>query len=124
MIEAARTMLSDSKLPIPFWAEAVNTACFVQNRSKVVKPHNKTPYELFHGRKPKISFLKPFGCPVTILNTRDQLGKFDEKADEGYFVGYSIHSKAYRVFNKSTKHVEENLHVEFDESKVNNAKGS
>jgi hypothetical protein len=41
----------------------VNTACFVQNRSKVVKPHNKTPYELFHGRKPMIDFFKPFGCP-------------------------------------------------------------
>ena len=95
LIEAARTMLSDSKLPIPFWAEAVNTACFVQNRSKVVKPHNKTPYELFHGKKPLIDFLKPFGCPVTILNTKDQLGKFEEKADEGHLVGYSVNSKAF-----------------------------
>ncbi|GKA37438.1 putative ribonuclease H-like domain-containing protein [Tanacetum coccineum] len=49
LIEAARTMLADSKLPTTFWAEAVNTACYVQNRVLVVKPHNKTPYELFHG---------------------------------------------------------------------------
>ena len=82
LIEAARTMLSESKLPTTFWAEAVNTACYVQNRSKVVKPHNKTPYELLHGRKPMIDFLKPFGCPVTILNTIDNLGKFDEKEDQ------------------------------------------
>ena len=49
LIEAARTMLADSKLPITFWAEAVNTACYVQNRVLVVQPHNKTSYELFRG---------------------------------------------------------------------------
>ncbi|GKA36014.1 ribonuclease H-like domain-containing protein [Tanacetum coccineum] len=53
----------------------------------VIKPHNKTPYELIRGRPPLIDFMKPFGCPITILNTRDHLGKFDGKADEGYFVG-------------------------------------
>ncbi|GJY75527.1 ribonuclease H-like domain-containing protein [Tanacetum coccineum] len=63
--------------------EAVNTACYVQNRVLVVKPHNKTPYELFHGRTPTLSFIRPFGCPVTILNTIDHLGKFDGNADEG-----------------------------------------
>ncbi|GJT85523.1 putative ribonuclease H-like domain-containing protein [Tanacetum coccineum] len=74
LIEAARTMLADSKLPTTFWAEAVNTACYVQNRVLVIKPHNKTPYELFLGRKPALSFMRPFGCPVTILNTLDHLG--------------------------------------------------
>ncbi|GJY35641.1 ribonuclease H-like domain-containing protein [Tanacetum coccineum] len=87
LIEVARTMLVDSKLPTTFWAEAVNTACYVLNRVLVIKPHNKTPYELIHGRTPLIDFMKPFGCPVTILNTRDHLGKFDGKADEGFFVG-------------------------------------
>ncbi|GJR77384.1 putative ribonuclease H-like domain-containing protein [Tanacetum coccineum] len=81
LIEAARTMLADSKLPTTFWAEAVNTACYVQNRVLVVKPHNKTPYELFHGRTPTLSFMRPFGCHVTILNTIDHLGKFDGNAD-------------------------------------------
>ncbi|GJR46368.1 putative ribonuclease H-like domain-containing protein [Tanacetum coccineum] len=64
LIEAARTMLADSKLPTTFWAEAVSTACYVQNRVLVVKPHNKTPYELFRGQ-------------------------FDEKS-EGFLVGYSL----------------------------------
>ncbi|GKE95949.1 putative ribonuclease H-like domain-containing protein [Tanacetum coccineum] len=54
LIDAARTMLADSKLPTTFWAEAVSTACYVQNRVLVVKPHNKTPYELFRGRDTKI----------------------------------------------------------------------
>ncbi|GJV36453.1 putative ribonuclease H-like domain-containing protein [Tanacetum coccineum] len=96
LIKAARTMLADSKLPTTFWVEAVNTACYVQNRVLVIKPHNKTPYELFLGRKPALSFMRPFGCPVTILNTIDQLGKFDGNVDEGFFVGYSTNSKAFR----------------------------
>ncbi|GJV62737.1 putative ribonuclease H-like domain-containing protein [Tanacetum coccineum] len=119
LIEAARTMLADSKLPTTFWAEAVNTACYVQNRVLVVKPHNKTPYELFHGRTPTLSFMRPFRCPVTILNTIDHLGKFDGKADEGFFVGYSLNSKAFRVFNSRTRIVEENLHIRFSENTPN-----
>ncbi|GJV73252.1 ribonuclease H-like domain-containing protein [Tanacetum coccineum] len=111
LIEAARTMLADSKLPTTFWAEAVNTACYVQNRVLVIKPHNKTPYELFLGRKLALSFMRPFGCHVTILNTIDHLGKLDGKVDEGFFVGYSINSKAFRVFNSRTRIVEEDMHL-------------
>nr|GEV29758.1 putative ribonuclease H-like domain-containing protein [Tanacetum cinerariifolium] len=81
-------MLEDSLLPIPY-AEVVNTACYVQNRVSVTKPHNKTPYELLHGRPPSIGFMRPFGYLVTILNTLDSLGKFDGKVDEGFLVGYS-----------------------------------
>nr|GEW21632.1 putative ribonuclease H-like domain-containing protein [Tanacetum cinerariifolium] len=76
LIKAARIMLADSLLPIPFWNEAVNTACYVQNRVLVTKPHNKTPYELLHGRTLSIGFMRPFGCFVTILNTLDSLGNF------------------------------------------------
>nr|GEX64371.1 hypothetical protein [Tanacetum cinerariifolium] len=88
IIKAARTMLADFKLPTNFWAEAVNTACYVQNRVLVVKPHNKTPYELF-------------------------------MADEGFFVGYSLNSKAFRVFNSKTKIMEENLHIRFSKNTPN-----
>ncbi|GJZ87433.1 putative ribonuclease H-like domain-containing protein [Tanacetum coccineum] len=98
-------------------AEAVNTACYVQNRVLVVKPHNKTPYELFRGRTPAISFMRPFGCHVTILNTLDYLGKFDGKSDKGFFVGYLLNSKAFRVYNIRTRKVEENLHIRFLEDK-------
>nr|GFB69455.1 retrovirus-related Pol polyprotein from transposon TNT 1-94 [Tanacetum cinerariifolium] len=110
-------MLADSKLPNTFWAEAVNTACYVQNRVLVVKPHFKTPYELFKGRSPALSFMRPFGCHVTILNTLDQLGKFDRKSDEGIFVGYFIISKAFRVYNIRIRKVEKNLHITFLENK-------
>ncbi|GJV79433.1 putative ribonuclease H-like domain-containing protein [Tanacetum coccineum] len=94
LIEAARTMLADSLLPTTFWAEAVNTACLCFR-------------------------IRPFGCPVTIFNTLDPLGKFDGKADEGFLVRYSINSKAFRVFNTRTRKVEENLHINFLENKPN-----
>ncbi|GJY36751.1 putative ribonuclease H-like domain-containing protein, partial [Tanacetum coccineum] len=119
LIEAARTMLADSKLPTMFWTEAVCTACYVLNRVSITNPHNKTPYELISGKVPQISHLKPFGCQVTILNTSDYLGKFEGKADEGYLVGYASNSKAYRVYNLSNKRVEETLNLRFLEDKPN-----
>nr|GEW24995.1 retrovirus-related Pol polyprotein from transposon TNT 1-94 [Tanacetum cinerariifolium] len=84
-----------------------------------IKPLNKTPYELLQGRRPALSFIRPFGCHVTILNTIDHLGKFDGKANEGFFVGYSTNSKAFRVFNSRTRIVEENLHVKFNKNTPN-----
>nr|GEY77789.1 retrovirus-related Pol polyprotein from transposon TNT 1-94 [Tanacetum cinerariifolium] len=83
----------------------------------VVMPRFKTPYELFKGRLPALSFMRPFGGHVTILNTLNQLGKFDGKSDEGIFVGYSTISKAFRVYNIMTRKVKENLHITFLEKK-------
>nr|GFA23682.1 retrovirus-related Pol polyprotein from transposon TNT 1-94 [Tanacetum cinerariifolium] len=99
--------------------EAVNTACYVQNRVSVTKPHNKTSYELLHGKTPSIGFMRPFGCLVTILNTLDSLSKFNGKVDEGFLVGYSVSSKAFRVFNSRTRIVQETLHMNFLENKPN-----
>ncbi|GJR09009.1 putative ribonuclease H-like domain-containing protein [Tanacetum coccineum] len=84
----------------------------------IVKPHNKTPYELFRGRTPALSFMRTIGCHVTILNTLDHLGKFDGKSDDGFFIGYSLTSKAFRVYNIRTRKVEENLHIRFLENKL------
>ncbi|GKD30511.1 ribonuclease H-like domain-containing protein, partial [Tanacetum coccineum] len=118
LIEAARTMLADLLLPTIFWAKAVNTAFYVQNRVLVTK----TPYELLLGRPPIISFMRPIGFSMTILNTLETLGKFDGKADEGFLVGYSINSKVFRVFNTRPRKVEENLHINFLENKPNIAR--
>nr|GFB66046.1 retrovirus-related Pol polyprotein from transposon TNT 1-94 [Tanacetum cinerariifolium] len=85
----------------------------------VTKPQNKTPYELLAGKQPIISYLRPFGYHVTILNTIDQLGKFDRKYDSGFLVVYSLNSKAFRVYNLETKRVKENMHVNFLENKPN-----
>ncbi|GKB86440.1 reverse transcriptase domain-containing protein, partial [Tanacetum coccineum] len=82
-----------------------------------VKPYNKIPYELFRGRTPTLSFIRPLRCHVSILNTLDHLGKFDGKSNDGFFVRYSLTSKAFRVYNIRTKKVEENLHIRFLEDK-------
>nr|GEU85340.1 putative ribonuclease H-like domain-containing protein [Tanacetum cinerariifolium] len=99
--------------------EAVSTACYVLNRVSITNPHNKTPYELLSGKVPNIRHLKPFGCQVTILNTSDHLGKFDGKANEGFLVGYAANSKAYRVYNLSSKKVKETLNLRYQEDKPN-----
>ncbi|KAH9650254.1 hypothetical protein KPL70_026300 [Citrus sinensis] len=114
--EMARTMLNENALPKYFWAEAVNTACYVLNRVLIRPNLNKTPYELWKDRKPNIGYFKVFGCKCFVLNTKDNLGKFDSKFDVGIFLGYSNSSKAYRVYNKRTLVVEESMHVSFDES--------
>ncbi|KAD2805483.1 hypothetical protein E3N88_38860 [Mikania micrantha] len=101
LIDYARTMLADSKLPITFWSEAVATACFTLNRVLIVKRHNKTCYELLQNRKPNLEHLEPFGASCTMLK-KDS--KFNSKVEEGFFLGYSIHNK--RVFNKRTGVVE------------------
>nr|GEV81554.1 putative ribonuclease H-like domain-containing protein [Tanacetum cinerariifolium] len=113
-------LLTDEIMPLMIkGAEVVNTACYVQNKVLMTKPHNKTPYELLHGRTPSIGFMRPVGCPVTILNTLDSLGKFKRKVDEGFLVGYSVNSKAFRVFNSRTRIVQETLHLNFLENKPN-----
>nr|GEX53648.1 hypothetical protein [Tanacetum cinerariifolium] len=76
----------------------------------------------FHFRlreTPSIGFMRPFGYLVTILNTLDSLGKFNRNVDEGFLVGYSVSSKAFRVFNSRTRIVQETLHVNFLENKPN-----
>nr|GEW34280.1 reverse transcriptase [Tanacetum cinerariifolium] len=89
------------------------------DKALVTKSHNKTPYEVLNGRTPRLDFMRPFGCPDTILNTLDPLRKFKSKANEGFLVGYSVTSKAFRVFNTKTRKFEENLHVRFLGNKPN-----
>ena len=98
--DMARTMLLSSKLPQCYWAQAVDTACYIINRAMLRPLLNKTPYELIKGRTPNLSHLRVFGCACYIHNNgKDPLGKFDARADEGTFLGYSSRSKAYKVLN-------------------------
>nr|GFB03268.1 hypothetical protein [Tanacetum cinerariifolium] len=99
LVEAARTMLSAAKVPLFFWAEAIATACCTQSRSLVIPRHEKTPYHIINDQKPD----------------GENLDKMKEKGDECIFVGYSTHSRAYRVFNKRTQVIMESIHVNFDE---------
>ncbi|GJU66928.1 retrovirus-related pol polyprotein from transposon TNT 1-94 [Tanacetum coccineum] len=91
-------------------------ACYTQNRSIIVRRHDKTSYEIFMERILDISYFHVFGCLVFIRNHKDHLGKFDDKVDDGYFLGYSSVSKAFRVYNTRRQQIEETYHVTFDES--------
>ena len=101
--EIGRTMLIESGLTKSFWAEAINHAYYVLNRLSIRKGLNKTPYELLHGKTPKVDYLRPFWCKCYILNTKYNLDKFDAKSDVGYLVGFSSTSRAYRVYNSRIK---------------------
>ncbi|KAJ8763013.1 hypothetical protein K2173_023218 [Erythroxylum novogranatense] len=114
--EMARTMLCEMNLPKYFWAEAVNIACYIHNRILLRPMLKKTPYELWNGRRPNISYFHPFRCKCSILNTKELLDKFDSKTYPGIFLGYSSSSKAFRVYNLISKTVEETIHVKFDDS--------
>ena len=119
--DMARTMLNEFNISKTFWAEAVNTACYVSNHVYIHPAFKKTPYELWNDKTPKIDYFRVFGCKCFILNTLRDLDHFYSKYDEGIFIGYSERSKAYRVYNKATLRVEETLHVKFIENSLNSS---
>ena len=86
-----RTILNENALLKYFWPKVVDIACYV-----LIWPFlNKTPYEFWKDKKPNIGYFKFFGCKCFILNTKDNLGKFDPKSNVGIFLRYSDTSKAY-----------------------------
>jgi len=96
---------------------AVNTTNYVLNWGLIQPILKRTPYELFKGKCPNMSYFRPFGCKCFVHNNgKNNLGKFDARSDEGVLVGYSLHSKVYKIYNKHTKTIEESIHVIFDES--------
>ena len=118
-------MLCESNLPTSFWAKAMNTTNYVLNRCLIHPILEKTPDELFKSKKSNISYFRAFGCKCFIhSNGKDRLGKFDARSGEDILVGYSMYSKAYRVYNQRTLLVEESIHIVFDESNDGNISSS
>nr|GEY01115.1 retrovirus-related Pol polyprotein from transposon TNT 1-94 [Tanacetum cinerariifolium] len=115
LVEAARTMLIFSRAPLFLWAKAIATVCFTQNRSIIYRRFNKTPYELINGKKSNISILHVFGALCYPKNDREDIRKLGAKGDIGFFIGYSLDSCAFRVYNRRTKKIMETMNVSFDE---------
>ncbi|KAI3735918.1 hypothetical protein L6452_15444 [Arctium lappa] len=115
LVEAGRTMLNQSDLPLFLWTEVVSTACHTQNRSMIHRRFQKTLYALINNRTPTIKYFHVFGCTCYVLNDRENLNKFSAKADEGIFVGYSSTSSSYHVYLKKSKTVIDSVNVTFDE---------
>ena len=105
-------MIYENNLVKHFWAEAVNTTCYVQNRIYIRPILEKSTYELFKGRRPNISYFHQFGCTCYILNNKLYLKKFDAKSQRGIFLGY--------LYNSETLCVEESMHVKFDDKEPEN----
>ena len=118
LLEAARTMLNEAKLPLYFWAEAVNTTYYTQNRTLINKDYNKTSYEIMDNKKPTVKYFHVFGAKCFTLKDDEQLGKFESKAHEGIFLGYSLEYKAYMVYVIDHKKVNESMNVSFDDNKL------
>ena len=118
LIEAARTMLQDANLPTSFWAEAINIACYIQNRTLVNKLVGNTPYFIMRRRKPTSKHLHVFGSKCYILKDNSEyVGKFDSKAFEAIFLGYSLERTTYRVYVIDQQKVMESMDVTFNDNK-------
>nr|GEZ83965.1 retrovirus-related Pol polyprotein from transposon TNT 1-94 [Tanacetum cinerariifolium] len=115
LIEAARTMLIYAQAPLFLWTEAVEIACFTQNRSIIRLRHGKTPYELLHSKLPDLSFFHVFGALCYPTNDSENLDKLQPKADIRIFIGYAPTKKAFRIYNQRTRRIVETIHVDFDE---------
>ncbi|GJW25076.1 retrovirus-related pol polyprotein from transposon TNT 1-94 [Tanacetum coccineum] len=107
-------MLSAAKVPLFFWVEAIATTCFTQNRSLIIPQHEKTPYHIINGRNLSVKFFHIFGSLCYIIRDGENPDKMKEKGDACIFVGYSIQSRAYRVYNKRTRVIVETIHVNFN----------
>nr|GFA54753.1 retrovirus-related Pol polyprotein from transposon TNT 1-94 [Tanacetum cinerariifolium] len=116
LVEAARTLLTFTNLPLFLWAESIATARFTQNHSIIQKHFDKTPYELMNKRKPNIKFFRVFGCRCYLLNDNEDVGRHKAKGDIRVFVGYSKEFAAFRIYNKQTHKIHEsvNVNVNFD----------
>ena len=115
-MDMARSMLAEFKSPFNFWAEAISTACHYSNRLYLRKGLNKTPYEIFKGKKPNVGYFKVFGCKCFFQKKGVRLTKFESKAIEGIFVGYGEESHTYRIYDKTSGIVVDSCSVVFDEN--------
>ncbi|WVZ75112.1 hypothetical protein U9M48_023200 [Paspalum notatum var. saurae] len=116
LVEMARTMLDEHRTPRRFWAEAVNTACYIANRIFLRAFLRKTSYELRFGRQPSVKHLRAFGCRCFVLKKAGNLDKFESRCLDGIFLGYASNSKAFRVWILEAKQVVETCEVSFDET--------
>ncbi|XP_040363426.1 uncharacterized protein LOC121049643 [Rosa chinensis] len=118
LLDMARVMLHAAGLSTNFWAEAISTACYTINRVFFRPGTDQTAYELWKGKKPNVGHFHIFGSPCYILRDSEHLGKFDARSDDGVFLGYSLNSRAYRVYNKRTRVVMESINVSIDDQCV------
>jgi hypothetical protein len=115
IMEAVNTMIHDQDIPMCLWAEATKTTVYVQNRLFHSALGFKTPEEMFSEKKPEVSHLKIFGCPVFVHIPKEKKNKMDPSGNKGIFVGYCEVFKAFKFYIPGHHHIEINKDVNFDE---------
>jgi hypothetical protein len=118
IVEAAKAMIHDQSLPMHLWEKASSTTMYFQN----ISPHkilgNKTPEEVFTGKKPEVSYLRIFGCPMYIHVPKEKRTKLETSGRMGIFLGYSETSKAYGIYIPGQRQIEISRDVTFDEDEA------
>ena len=105
LVEAARSMLSISRLPPKFWAEALSTAVYLHNRSPTKAVSGMTPQEAWTGEKPSVDHLRVFGCQSYAYIPKDERKKLDSKSKKCVLLGYGSTSKGYGLYDPAKKKV-------------------
>lgn len=96
-------MIRERSVKHKFWVEFIHIVVVILNKSHFIPNSEKTPYELWYGKTTTIKYLRVFGSKCYIKQNNKKLGKFDEREDEGIFLGYFQNNKGYRCYNKNTK---------------------
>jgi hypothetical protein len=111
----ARSMMNERNIPQTYWVEAIHTVVHILNKAHL-RPHSdKTPYELWFGRPASIKHFKVFGSKCYIKNNDENIGKYDDRADEGIFLGYATNSKGYKCYNKRLHKLVNCIDIKVDE---------
>ncbi|MCO5570400.1 hypothetical protein L7F22_024121 [Adiantum nelumboides] len=124
IMELARAMLAHASLPRSYWAEACNTAVYIQNRSPTHALQDMTPFQAYYGRKPTVSHFRVFGCSAFVHIPKEKRQKLDFKSRKLLFLGYSAESDAYRLYDPDTRTTTVSRDVVFDESFITSAEGA
>ena len=111
----ARSMLKSKRMPKEYWAEVVETLFYLSNRAPTISVWNKTPQEIWNGRKPGFSYLSVF-CRIVYVHVPDERRrKLDDKSEKLVLIGYDMNSKGYKQYNSSNEKTIISRDVEFDE---------
>ena len=111
----ARSIMKENDISQGFWVEAIHTAVHILNKAHLRPNSDKTPYHLWFGRPATIKHFRIFGSKCYIKNNDENLGKYDDRADEGIFLGYAADSKGYRCYNKRLHRMVDCIDVKVDE---------
>ena len=123
LVESASSMIAHAGVSNIFWAEAISTAAYVRNRLPMTAlKENETPYERWYGKKPDVSHLRVFGCMAYAHVPEGERRKLDSKSKRMRFVGYSLTSKGYRLFDETKRKLYIRRDVEFNENNFGQTK--